>query len=105
MITEAKAKLLATASEDDLQRYVEDMLSLRRWIWHHAGDSRRSTAGLPDIVAVRAPRVLFAELKSERGRLRSSQSPWFEELRKCPPSVEWYIWKPSDVDEIEFILR
>lgn len=104
MVTAARAMLLRNSSEDDLLAYVKDQLELGHWIWHHAGDSRRSTAGLPDIVAVRPPRVIFAELKSRTGRTRRLQKIFLEALRLCP-GVETYIWRPEHMDEIEQVLR
>jgi hypothetical protein len=100
----AREQLLATATEDELQLYVEHLLGLHGWTWHHAGDSRRSTAGLPDIVAVRAPRVLFAELKTAKGRPRAEQRVWLDELGNCP-GVECYLWRPRDLDEIAEVLK
>ena len=108
-VTDARARLPKNslrlfASEGDLQRYVEDLLGLYGWIYHHAGDSRRSSAGLPDIVALRAPRVIFAELKSETGRVRGLQKVWLEELDRCT-GVETYLWRPRDMDAIDRVLR
>lgn len=101
--------LLNSATEAELQKYVEDLLRAYGWTWHHAGDSRRSTAGLPDIVAVRARpgypgRVLFAELKATKGRLRDQQYIWLAELENCP-QVESYVWRPADLDAIAEILK
>ena len=99
----ARAQLLDTATEDELLAYVRDLLELYGWVWYHAGDSRRSTAGLPDIVAVRAPRVIFAELKTKKGRLHGEQPRWLSELEGCP-DVETYLWRPADADEILEVL-
>jgi hypothetical protein len=101
--------LRQNASEDDLLKYVTDLLRVYQWTFHHAGDSRRSTAGLPDIVAVRARpgypgRVLFAELKASKGRLRDQQYIWLAELENCP-QVESYVWRPADLDAIAEVLK
>ena len=82
------------------------------WRLYHTFDSRRSTAGFPDLVLVRPPRVIFAELKSEKGRLTIKQrySPktgrslpnqmdWKDALEACP-GVEYYLWRPRHWDEI-----
>jgi hypothetical protein len=96
--------LRESATEAQLQKYVEDLLRVYGWTWHHAGDSRRSTPGLPDIVAVRAPRVIFAELKKAKGKLRPEQWDWMSELGNCP-GVESYIWRPSDLNGIAELLK
>lgn len=93
-----------SSSEDELQKFVTDLLDLRGWWWHHAGDSRRSSPGLLDIVAVRPPRVIFAELKTRVGRLRAEQVVVIDKLRDCP-GVEVYLWRPMDLDDIQRILE
>jgi|HubBroStandDraft_5_1064220.scaffolds.fasta_scaffold2299985_1 hypothetical protein len=92
-----------SATEDQLLSYVTDMLGYKGWLWHHAGDSRRSSAGLPDIVAVRGGRVIFAELKTAKGRFRAEQLRWFDRLLACP-GVETYCWRPMDLEDIAEIL-
>ena len=91
-------------TERELQRYVEEALDLYGWVWHHAGDSRRSTPGLPDIVAVRRNRMIFAELKTQLGRTSAVQKVWLQALVGCP-GVETYVWRPSDMAEINERLR
>lgn len=95
-------------SEDVLQARVEELLRLHRWEFFHDQDSRRNRAGLPDIVAVRAgrePRLLFAELKTERGRFRADQLAWRDALQAVvgyvfsltgDTPVEYHTWRPSD---------
>ena len=63
----------------------------------------RNAAGFLDLVLVRRPRVIFAELKAERGRLTDDQRAWLHALDGC--TVERYLWRPSDWQTIEGILR
>jgi len=64
------------------------------WCWHDA-DSRRNKAGLPDLIAIRGPRLLFIEVKAERGTLRPAQVEFFNRLRGVT-GVEFYVFRPSD---------
>jgi hypothetical protein len=59
---------------------------------------RTSGAGWPDLVCVRPPRLIFAELKSETGALRPRQCEWLDVLRLLP-QVEVFVW-PADWDEL-----
>jgi hypothetical protein len=61
-------------------------------------------AGFPDLVLVRSPRVLFVELKTERGRLRGEQEAWLEALGGCA-GVEAFVWRPDDWDAAVEVLR
>ena len=63
-----------------------------------AGDG----AGFPDLVLVRE-RVIFAELKSETGRLSPEQKTWGDKLFIA--DCEIYNWRPSDWDKIIKILE
>ena len=40
--------------------------------------------GWPDLVLVRPPRLIFAELKSETGKVKPHQSKWLDVLRLLP---------------------
>lgn len=59
--------------------------------------------GFPDLVLARASTaqrvggLIFAELKSESGRLSIEQIEWSEHLA---PWAEWYLWRPRDLDAI-----
>ena len=94
-------------SERELQDAVNELAQYLGWRIHHASDSRRSHAGLPDLIAVHRVqgRVLFAELKTERGRLRTEQVAWLEDLKATP--AECYLWRPGDwlSGSIEAVLR
>ena len=84
-------------SEAQWQRLVCDLASVCGWTFYHTHDSRRSPAGFPDLVLVRE-RVLFVELKTERGRLRPEQRAWGMSLMLA--GQDWRWWKPSDWSEV-----
>jgi hypothetical protein len=91
-----------------LHRIVEAawLLGWRRELIYHTFDSRRSTPGFPDLVLVRAPRVIFAELKTDAApqTLPPDQQVWMYELLRCP-GVEYFVWRPRHWQEIQQILR
>jgi hypothetical protein len=77
---------------------------------YHTADSRKSAPGFPDIVMTRRgndpanpSRLLFAELKTMRGRVSDEQQEWIDAL--LATGSECYTWRPSDLAEIERVLR
>lgn len=66
----------------------------RGWRTPMSGD-----VGFPDLVLARDGVVIFAELKSDSGRLRKEQIEWAAHL----PGA--YIWRPKDLDLIKELLR
>lgn len=67
-----------------------------RYLTHFDGD-----AGFPDCVFVRDGRILFVELKAEKGQISDGQSGWLHELRlverRCG-YVRVEVWRPQDWD-------
>lgn len=90
--------------EADLQAAIHRLMRRGGWKHYHTHDSRRSQPGFPDIVAIRAPRIIFAELKTETGKPTQEQAAWLEELCRIP-AVECYVWRPSDWDRIWETLK
>lgn len=94
--------------EAAFQRQILDLADLFGWTSYHTYESRRSRKGFPDLVMVRRGRLVFAEIKSERGRLSREQEKWLEELadveRYSLGNVKARVWRPSDWQEIESIL-
>ena len=70
------------------------------WVTPVQGDG----AGFPDLVMVRLSRLIFAELKSETGKVSPAQAEWFA-LLQATGKAEVYTWKPSDWETIVEILR
>lgn len=89
-------------SEQQFQKRVTDLCDWLKLSWHHETDSRRSKAGFPDLVIV-GNRVLFAELKTAKGRLRPEQAEWLNALRNG--GAEAHVWRPADWPEIQRRLR
>jgi hypothetical protein len=68
------------------------------WATHELGDH-----GFPDLVLAHpSGRVIFAELKSEKGKLSPLQFRWLNALNK---STGAYLWRPSDLPLITKLLE
>ncbi len=89
-------------TERQFQGGVEQLLRLYGWRYYHTHDSRRSSAGFPDLCAVRGSRLVFIELKTETGRVSDEQKAWLADLENA--GVEAYVWRPSDMERIPGIL-
>ncbi len=89
-------------TERQFQGGVEQLLRLYGWRYYHTHDSRRSSAGFPDLCAVRGSRLVFIELKTETGRVSDEQKAWLADIENA--GVEAYVWRPSDMERIPGIL-
>lgn len=116
----SQAELLQ--SERDFQRAVMELAELSGWETLHVRTSmqqgRYMTAttgtmakGWPDLVLIHRSqqRLLFIELKADKGRLRPDQSRVLSILWQLVegPTREWaevYVWKPADWTLIEATL-
>ncbi len=95
----------ARVTERQFQTQVVQLAHLSGWRCYHTHDSRRSAPGFPDLVLVRTPRLVFAELKSENGRIRPEQQAWLEVLQQVERAPEAYLWRPGDFGDIQSTLR
>jgi hypothetical protein len=86
-------------TEKDFQAQVLQLARLSGWLCYHTHDSRRSAPGFPDLVLVRPPVAVFAELKSASGKLRPEQREWLQALR-ASESFEVRLWRPGNWPEI-----
>jgi len=93
-------------TEARLLREVRKAARRNGWADYHTAISMGAPAGFPDLVLVRPPVIIIAELKSARGRLSSSQRAWLERFQQCsiPGRIETYIWRPNDWPDILRIL-
>ena len=70
------------------------------YLTYHTYSSRKSEEGYPDLTLVRPGRLIFAELKSTRGKVTREQHLWLDMLQRSVPQVEVEIWRPSDYEKI-----
>lgn len=106
--------------EDDWKRTVIEAAKLFGWRYAHFRPARTkygwTTAmeghkGFPDLVLVRPPRLILAELKPTAVGRRPSevtvpseeQQEWLRQLGLVA-GVETYLWRPEDLNEILLLL-
>lgn len=95
-VEEYNAQIAAGMTEAVLQQRVMAIAAALGWtLRYHTFDSRRSNRGFPDCVFVRGERIVFAELKSQKGRLRPEQREWLAGLEATP--AETHVWRPADL--------
>lgn len=102
-------------TERDFKNLVVELAKRGGWLVHHDLPSQRFSGawstlvqgdtGFPDLVLVRAPKwgqltpaVIFAELKTEHGRVRDDQTLWLDALQAA--GITAHVWRPSDLPEI-----
>lgn len=124
----------ARMSEADLMRAVTDLATILGWEWVHFRPAQTQRGwrtpvqgplgkGWPDLVLIRSRdrRLVFAELKSDKGKTSAEQERVFDVLywlttdgchepsgRKVGgTAVESHRWWPADLDRgsIEAVLR
>jgi len=98
------------SEESILQQNTIELFRRCGWLVYHPYESRHSEPGMLDLIIVKHPTVIFAEIKgpkgkltkaklNKHGRLMPGQEDWFNELHKCP-AVLSFVWKPDDWDAI-----
>lgn len=111
MAVDAQAVIAKSISEKELSQFVVDLARLLGWkvarwpTWRATG----TDPGVPDLLLVRNGRLIFAELKTEKGKVSEAQEDWLNDLSVAAmgADVELYIWRPSSwlSGEIEKVLR
>lgn len=93
-------------SEASFQAQVKSLAYIHGWSLHHSQPSMTRTGryittgstGFFDIVMAHEQRgLIFAELKTEKGKPTEAQLHW---MRTVHPHAECYLWRPSDIDFI-----
>ena len=95
---------------------VIDLAKMNGWrVMHMRGNTARliqGHAGFPDLVLVRPPHLIFAELKVGRNVPTPEQQEWLDALTDCEvepygmpgPSAGVYAWRPEQWDAIVKVL-
>ena len=111
MTTAPDTLIAANMTERELQNNVVAMARALGWMPYHTFDSRRSEPGYPDLTLVHRDmgRVLWAELKTMKGRVSPAQMDWLSALYDVAldRGLEVYTWRPDDwlSGSIERVLR
>ena len=84
-VAEARVAIDKSISEKEFQTQVIELARVLGYICYHTYNSENSEPGFPDLTMVRE-RVVFAELKSAKGRVTPDQQKWHDRLR------EKYTW-------------
>ena len=90
-------------TETQWLRRVRYLAKQRGWFLMHLWTNKFSPAGFPDLLLLKSPRIVFAELKRVKGRLRPAQVEWLGRLQKC--GVEAYLWRPQDENFVIIVLE
>ena len=85
-------------TESAFQDVVIQAAKLFGWMCYHTHDSRRSAPGFPDLVLAKNGVVLFAELKTDTGKVTNDQIGWLL-------ATHGVIWRPQYWDVIEESLK
>lgn len=110
---DSKQLVMNSISEESFLKQIIDLAHLYGWKVAHFRSAMKKNGsymtpvqadgmGFPDLVLVR-DRVIFAELKSEKGKLSNTQEEWFITLGTA--NQEAYCWRPGDWDKIVEILK
>ena len=92
-------------TEADLREQVRDLCKLFGWDMKFTWSSIHSPKGMLDLLLINREqkRVIFAELKSEKGKMTPEQQETFDELQAC--GQECYLWRPGDIESIASLLK
>lgn len=119
MVKSAMPELDLKISEDEFQTQVISLARMLGWhVAHFRGvrTQRKDGSifyqtpvqadgkGFPDLVMVKGRRVIYAELKSEKGKLSQEQKEWLD-LLAVDKKREVYCWRPSELESIQEILE
>ena len=97
------AAIYEAQNEKEFMEAVIDLAKQCGWLVFHPYDNRRSEPGFPDLTLVRDKMLIMAELKTERGKVSQPQQEWGDALSQVL-GVEYRLWRPSDLPEIEAML-
>lgn len=94
---------LAKITEKQFSQQVADVAKTFGWLVYRTWNSQHSPKGFPDLCMVKGPLIIFAELKSKKGKTTPAQEQWLNALEYTPADV--YLWRPGDLEEIIEVLR
>lgn len=96
---------MTDASERLFQEAVIQLAQMNGWLHFHPSPAQKRPGvwrtdgkGFPDLVLAHRDRgVIFAELKTNAGKMSTEQRNWEYHLY---PHAEYYLWRPADLERI-----
>ena len=89
-------------TEKQLQEYVRRSCKAQGLLYYHTHNSKHSPPGFPDCVIISTDPhcIIYAELKSEKGRVTPAQAGWLDALTLLAASsssnlMRVYLWRPK----------
>ena len=105
MVARTRLSAADVVTEREFQATVIEMARAFGWRVYHTHDSRRSDPGFPDLTMARKGRILFMELKAEKGKPTEAQLDWLLALRSSfSVNVHVALYRPSDMPRIVELL-
>lgn len=99
--------LARATTERELSGWIVDLARKLGYLVHRDPTWRATAtdAGYPDLTLIGHGRIVFAELKTEHGKLTDMQQDWRCEIGET--KAEYFTWRPSHwfSGEIEAALR
>lgn len=91
-------------TEAALQEHVLYLARFYGWLPYHTHDSRRSQPGFPDLVLASEllGLLVFAELKTEKGRQTAEQKEWERVLTLVATAgtgIAYHLWRPRHLHD------
>jgi hypothetical protein len=107
-VSDPRAMIDATYTEAQWQAQIIQAAESCGWKHYHTHDSRRSTAGFPDLVMVRGDRMLVIECKKQDDktppRRMAEQQEWIDAIDGVT-EVTAFVARPSDWDRVTEALE
>ena len=111
----ANAIMARSLTEAAFLRQVVDLAHYTGWLVHHCRPAVlpsgkwathiQGDPGFPDLVLAKEGRVIFVELKREKGRVTDAQQAWRWALGAGRYGCSAFVWRPSDWSVIEKVLK
>jgi hypothetical protein len=92
-------------TEKELSQSLVNAARTMGWRVYRTWNSIHSPKGFPDLTMVRGDRLIFAELKTEKGKVTPDQQGWIDALSVLGNGrCEVYLWRPSDIESAYQVL-
>jgi len=101
--TRAHASSSTGVTEKQWLQHVRTLAHTQGWRTYHPLRSQGSEAGWVDLVCLRPPVLVLAELKTDHGRLTAAQRQWLEGLQQVT-TIATHLWRPEHWDQVVQVL-